>query len=266
MTDTALQDAAPSAPLVLSKRDGSLLVLTLNNPARRNALSMEMVEALHMAIREAEAPEVRAVILAHRGNVFSSGHNMKELVGASEEAIQATFARSAELMKALRRLPKPVIARVSGLASAAGLQLAASCDLLVASTEAGFQTPGVQIGLFCTTPMVPLARAVPPKKALEMLFTGRPVSAAEAERMGLVSRVVAPERLAEETLALARDIVQYSGDTLARGKAAFYEQLALSEDDAYAVACPVMSDNAASEDAQEGMSAFLEKRKAHFRS
>jgi enoyl-CoA hydratase/carnithine racemase len=197
--------------------------------------------------------------------VFSSGHDLRDLVGAGEEDVGALFAHSATLMERMHALPKPIIAQVQGLASAAGLQLAASCDLIVAAETATFQTPGVRIGLFCSTPMVPLSRAVPPKKALEMLFTGRPVSAQEAERMGLVNRVVPAERLAAATLELAEDIVQYSADTLGLGKRAFYRQLPLDEHAAYVVGREAMARNSQTEDAQEGMAAFLQKRPPRFR-
>lgn len=253
-------------PLVLRETRDGVAVLTLNHPARRNTLSYEMLDALEGALHDLASDDaVRAVILAHNGPVFSSGHDIKSIVGAGEAEVTAVFKRSAGLMQFIRQLPKPVIVQVSGLASAAGLQLAASCDLIVAAETATFQTPGVMIGLFCSTPMVPLSRAVPPKKALEMLFTGRRVTAHEAERMGLVSRVVPAPELARATMELAQEIIQYSAYTLGVGKQAFYSQLNLAEPDAYALACETMTRNALAEDGQEGMQAFLEKRPPRFK-
>ena len=170
---------------------------------------------------------MRAVVIAHSGPVFSAGNNIRELVGADQEAAAALFRLSSAMMGQIRNLPKPVIAQVEGLASAAGCQLAATCDLIVAAETAAFQTPGVMIGLFCSTPMVPLSRAIPTKKAMEMLLTGRPIDAHEAERLGLVNRVVPAERLADETLALAAEIIAYGAETIAMGKQAFYRQLPL---------------------------------------
>ena len=163
-------------------------------------------------------------------------------------------------MELIRTFPKPVIAEVQGLASAAGCQLVASCDLVVASKNAGFQTPGVKIGLFCSTPAVPLSRVIPPKKAMEMLLTGEPIAAEEAERVGLVNRVVDPERLSEETTSLARRIIAYSGETIGLGKETFYKQLPLNHEEAYQVAKEAMVKNNLMEDAKEGISSFLQKR------
>jgi enoyl-CoA hydratase/carnithine racemase len=236
-------------------------VLTLNNPARRNALSRAMLEALraHLA-RIAGDRQIRVVILRAEGPVFSSGHDLRELAEQTRADSAALFALCTEVMEAIRHLPQPVIAQVHGLATAAGCQLAASCDLVVASENASFATPGVKIGLFCTTPGVALCRAVPSKKALEMLLTGNPISAAEAERSGLVNRVVPPERLAAETMQLARQIAAASGSVVALGKRAFYEQLPLDRPAAYAAAQEVMVENAQAATAQEGIGAFLEKR------
>lgn len=248
--------------LVVLENSEGVATLTLNNPDKRNALSREMLEELHAQLHSLAGDDsVRVVIVASEGPVFSSGHNMKELVGVGHDEAEALFSLSASVMKFIQQMPKPVIARVAGLASAAGCQLVASCDLVMASDTASFQTPGVMIGLFCSTPMVPLCRAVPAKKAMEMLLTGRPIGAEEAERAGLVTRVVPAGRLVEETLALAREIAQYSRYTLAVGKEAFYKQLPLPVHEAYEVAKEAMTSNAIAEDAQEGMSAFLEKRK-----
>ena len=253
-------------PLVLSEIRERVAILTLNDPKKRNPLSKAMLEELSGRLREAETdPAVRAVILAHAGPVFSAGHNIRELVGAKREEAEALFRLSSGLMEQIHALPKPVIAQVEGLASAAGCQLAATCDLIVAAETAAFQTPGVMIGLFCSTPMVPLSRAIPAKKAMEMLLTGSTIDAHEAERLGLVNRVVPAERLAEETLALAVGIIAYSGETIAMGKEAFYRQLPLPLDAAYQLARETMTRNAMTEDAQEGMLAFLEKRPPVFK-
>lgn len=267
MTTVAMPEILKgSAPLVLCDQREGVATLTLNDPRKRNVLSRAMLEALQEQLNALrEDTSVRAVIIAATGPVFSSGHDMKELVGAELREAEALFAKSAQVMESARLLPKPVIAQVAGLASAAGCQLVASCDLVVAADTATFQTPGVMIGLFCSTPMVPLSRAVPAKKALEMLFTGRAIGAAEAERAGLVNRVVPADRLAEETFALAREIIQYSSYTLAVGKEAFYKQLPLSQSQAYEVGREAMARNAVAEDAQEGMSAFLEKREPHYK-
>ena len=253
-------------PLVLSDLREGVAVFTLNDPEKRNPLSKPMLEELSARLREAETdPAVRAVVIAHRGPAFSAGHNIRELVGAEREDADALFRLSSRLMEQIRTLPKPVIAQVDGLASAAGCQLAASCDLVMAAETATFQTPGVMIGLFCSTPMVPLSRAIPAKKAMEMLLTGRPIGAHEAERLGLVNRVVPVERLADETLALAAEIIAFSGETIGIGKQAFYKQLPLPLEAAYELARDTMTRNAMTEDAQEGMSAFLEKRPPIFK-
>jgi len=203
---------------------------------------------------------VGAVILRANGPVFSSGHDLREMIDASAEDQESLFHLCTEVMEAIRLLPKPVIAQVHGVATAAGCQLAATCDLVIGSEDATFATPGVKIGLFCTTPGVALSRAVGAKKAMEMLLTGTPISAHEAERAGLVNRVVPAERLAEETLKLARQIVAASAYTVGLGKRAFYEQLPLDRPAAYELAQRVMAENAQAPDAQEGMRAFLEKR------
>jgi len=256
------QTPDPAQPeLVLSERLDGVLRLTLNHPEKRNTFSMEMLAALKERLAEAEQDKaVRALIIAANGPVFSSGHNIKEFVGAEEERAREIIDLSSELMLGLRRLPKPVIAQVAGLATAAGCQLVAICDLVVASREARFQTPGVMIGLFCSTPMVPLSRAIPSKKTMEMLLTGEPISAEEAERLGLVNRVVSPEKLEEETLALARKIISFSGFTIGLGKKAFYEQLPLDLPAAFKIGKAAMVRNVVAQDGQEGMSAFLEKR------
>jgi len=255
-----------TTPVLREVLDG-VAILTLNHPEKRNALSRAMLDALraHLDWVAAE-PRVRAVIIRAVGPAFSAGHDLRELVDGREEDYTTLFARCTEVMEAIRTLPKPVIAQVHAIATAAGCQLAASCDLVVASEDATFATPGVRIGLFCTTPGVALARAVGPKKAMEMLLTGRPINAREAEQAGLVNRVVPADRLAEETMALARQIITASGYTLGIGKRAFYEQVPLDRPHAYEVASRAMVENALAPDAQEGMKAFLEKRPPKWRS
>jgi enoyl-CoA hydratase/carnithine racemase len=248
-------------PLVLCAVEDGIAFLTLNHPEKRNALSRAMLSALKEQLDRVAADErARVVVLRALGPVFSSGHDLRELVGGSRDEYEAVFALCTEVMETIRRLPKPVIAQVQGVATAAGSQLAATCDLVVASEDATFATPGVKIGLFCMTPAVALCRAVGTKKAMEMLLTGAPVGAREAERAGLVNRVVPADRLAEETRQLARQILTASRYTVGLGKRAFYEQLPLDHTGAYAVAQRVMVENALARDAQEGMRAFLEKR------
>ena len=249
-------------PAVLYDVVDGIAILTLNNPEKRNVLSREALDSLKTHLDAiARTPDVKAVIIRAVGPVFSAGHDLRELVDGREEEYRALFALCTDVMEAIRRLPKPVIAQVQALATAAGCQLAATCDLVVASENASFATPGVKTGLFCTTPGVALSRAVGPKKAMEMLLTGTPISAREAERAGLVNRVVPGERLEEETMALARQIIAASGYTLGVGKRAFYEQIALDRPRAYEVAEKVMVENTLAPDAQEGMRAFLEKRR-----
>jgi enoyl-CoA hydratase/carnithine racemase len=253
--------STPAAELLV-ETDGPVARLTLNRPERRNALSRALLAALEEALaRVAADPTVRAVVLAARGAAFCSGHDLGEMVGRPEEEYRELFVLCSRVMLGLRRLPQPVIARVHGTATAAGCQLVAACDLVVASDGATFATPGVKIGLFCTTPMVPLVRAVPPKAALEMLLTGQPISARRALELGLVNRVVPPEGLDGTVREYVDAILASSPLTVRLGKAAFYEQLALSEEEAYARAVGVMTDNALCRDAQEGMRAFLEKRR-----
>lgn len=235
--------------------------ITLNRPEKRNALSMnlmaEMVDLLKSIKKNAG---VKVVIIKAEGPVFSSGHDLSEMLGRDAVTYRSIFDVCTEMMQAIRNLPQPVIAQVQGMAMAAGCQLVATCDLAVAEQGARFATPGVRIGLFCHTPQVPVSRAVGRKRALEMLFTGRPISAEEAERYGLVNKVVPAERLAEETLGLAKHIAQASPLTLALGKQSFYSQIELEEEQAYRYAKEMMSLNAMTEDAQEGISAFLQKR------
>jgi len=236
--------------------------LTLNRPAARNALSEPLIVELQQALAAIDAdPSVRVVVLRASGPAFCSGHDLRELRSRSDRIWQlGLFRRCGDLMLAIVRLRVPVIARIHGMATAAGCQLVASCDLAIASDEARFATPGVNIGLFCSTPMVALSRAVGRKKALEMLLTGQALSAAEAAEAGLVNRVVGPNELDGEVAALAALIASKSSLSVGIGKEAFYRQLELDLPAAYAYTAEVMARNMASHDACEGIDAFLEKR------
>ncbi|HMG36984.1 MAG TPA: enoyl-CoA hydratase [Blastocatellia bacterium] len=248
--------------LLVETQDG-ISVVTLNRPERRNALSIGLMRELIACFQSIESDgDVRAVVLSAEGPAFSAGHDLRELVGGSLKEYRLVFDVCTDLMLIVQRIPQPVIAEVRGIATAAGCQLVATCDLAVAAEEATFATPGVRIGLFCTTPMVALTRAVGRKRALEMLMTGRPIDARTACEWGLVNKVVSAERLRAETLALATQIAEASPLTLSVGKQAFYSQIDLDQPKAYAYAKEVMSMNAMADDAQEGMSAFLAKRPA----
>lgn len=253
-------------PLVKYELLDQVAILTLSDPKRRNPLSRAMLLELNQSLAEAAGnPGVKAVLLCAEGPVFSAGHDLRELTGGDEAQCAAIINLCTEVMLAIRSLPKPVIAAVQGWATAAGCQLVATCDLVVAAEQAQFATPGVKIGLFCTTPGVALSRAIHPRKAMELLLTGQPIGAREAERLGLVNRVVAVEELMEAALALARQVISASSETLALGKRAYYEQLPLDLKDAYQVARLRMVENVMTPDAQEGMSAFLEKRAPKWR-
>lgn len=243
-------------------REGETAVLTLNRPERRNALSLELMLELISCLDDAGGnAAIRAVILAANGKVFSSGHDLTEMTGRPVDEYRRLFGVCTTLMETIQRIPQPVIAEVQGLATAAGCQLAATCDLVVASEDASFATPGVRIGLFCTTPMVALTRAVGRKRAMEMLLTGRAIDAVTAVDWGLANRVVASAELRSETLRLACEIAAASGFTVSLGKQAFYSQIDLDQPKAYAYAKEVMTLNSLAEDAQEGISCFLEKRR-----
>lgn len=255
---------APSGTVDVSVADG-IATITLANPKRRNPLSLvtmrELLAAVETLGRDAT---VRVVVLAALGPAFSAGHDLREMQCAGDEANVARFREifdaCVRVMSAMQAIPQPVIAEVAGVATAAGCQLVATCDLAVASTQATFATPGVKIGLFCTTPMVALTRAIGRKRAMEMLLTGDFIDAASAERWGLINRVVEPERLHDEVLALAKKIAGSSGFTVGLGKAAFYAQVDLDQAKAYAYAKEVMTVNALDADAREGIGAFLERR------
>ena len=241
-------------------KDG-IAVLTLTNPKKRNVLSSRTLAALEEWLDWiAKDPDARVVVIRSEGPVFSSGHDLNELVNGDEEDYTAVFDACTRVMEGIRLLPKPVIAQVQGLATAAGCQLVATCDIAVAADTAAFATPGVQIGLFCTTPGVAVARSVMPKKAMEMLLTGRPISAQEALDFGLISRIAPADELEEQVMDLAKQIASASAHTLALGKAAFYQQIEMDRPSAYQFASKVMVDNLQADDAKEGISAFLEKR------
>jgi enoyl-CoA hydratase/carnithine racemase len=246
---------------LLVETDAPVAIITMNRPERRNALSLalmeELIDCFH-AIKEQQ--DIRAVILAANGPAFSAGHDLSELIDRRIGDYRHVFDVCTELMTLIQSIPQPVIAEVQGIATAAGCQLVATCDLAVASEKSQFATPGVRIGLFCTTPMVALTRAIGSKRALEMLLTGSPIDGRTALEWGLVNRVVSPDRLREEALAFAQRIAEASPFTVSIGKQAFYTQIDLDQPKAYAYAKEVMSLNAMAEDAQEGMGAFLEKR------
>ena len=248
-------------------RSGGVRVLTLDDPATRNALSLEMLQALSNAVADAARNDaVRVLVIAAEGPAFSSGHDLKQLTGhrADDDAgrahFEATFAACSAFMQALVALPKPVLAAIEGMAAAAGCQLVATCDLAIAGAGARFLTPGVSIGLFCTTPMVGLMRNVARKHAMEMLLTGEPIDAQEAYRIGLVNRVVPQGAALREAIALAEKISARSAMTLATGKRAFYDSADRPMRDAYDCASRVMVENMLADDAAEGIGAFIDKR------
>jgi enoyl-CoA hydratase/carnithine racemase len=251
-----------SPPALLRHDQDGIATLTMNRPAARNALTMELMEKLDAALAEiAPDPAVHVVVLAGAGPAFCAGHDMREMRATpTREAYQAVFAQCSRLMQNIVALPKPVIARVHGVASAAGCQMVATCDLAVAGEAARFATPGVDIGLFCSTPMVALSRAVGRKAAMEMLLTGDMVDAHRARELGLVNRVVPDAELDLAVAALARQIAGKSPLTLAIGKQAFYRQAELDLAAAYALTAEVMTRNMLARDAEEGIDAFLEKR------
>jgi enoyl-CoA hydratase/carnithine racemase len=242
--------------------EGNIAVLTLNRPQRRNALSLALMQEMISCLNEIGSNrEIRAVVVAAAGKVFSSGHDLSEMVGRDINEYRRLFDVCTELMTRLQSIPQPVIAEVQGVATAAGCQLVASCDLVVASEQASFATPGVKIGLFCTTPMVALTRVIGRKRAFEMLVTGEAVDAKTAAEWGLVNRVVPAAELAAETRKLAARIAEASSLVMSIGKQAYYTQIDLDQAKAYAYAKEVMSMNALAADAQEGVSAFLGKRR-----
>lgn len=267
MTAQTARATAPPPPILLRETLDGVTLLTLNRPGARNSLSEGLIAELHAALQQIHGDaSVRALVIAANGPAFSAGHDMKELTARRSDADRGRgyFAEimnaCSAMMQAIVQLPKPVVAAVQGVATAAGCQLVASCDLAIASEAATFATPGVDIGLFCSTPMVALSRNVPRKQAMEMLLTGEPVGAARARDIGLVNHVVAVGTEREAAIALARKVALKSAYTVKLGKAAFYRQAEMSLADAYRFAADVMTENMMARDAEEGIGAFIEKR------
>ena len=267
MSAQTARAAAPQQQILLREKVGSIAVLTLNRPAARNSLSEALIAELHAALDEIrDDKSVRGVVIAANGPAFSAGHDMKELTARRSDGDRgrAYFSQlmnaCSAMMQAIVHLPKPVVASVQGIATAAGCQLVASCDLAVASEEASFATPGVDIGLFCSTPMVALSRNVPRKQAMEMLLTGEPVPAEQARAIGLINHVVPPGTEREAAISLAQKVALKSAYTVKLGKEAFYRQIEMSLADAYRYAAEVMTENMMARDAEEGIGAFIEKR------
>ncbi len=251
---------------LLVRRDGPAATITLNRPEKRNALSLELMEELIAALEAVSADrDVRAIVIEGAGPAFSAGHDLGEMVGRDAAFYEQLFDVCTVTMETVHRVAQPVIAKVHAMATAAGCQLVASCDLVVAAEEARFATPGVKIGLFCSTPMVPLSRAVGRKRALQMLLTGDPIDARTAADWGLVNLVVPAADLDAAVDALVEKIIRSSPLTVGIGKEAFYRQVDLDEHGAYELTRRVMMTNAEARDAQEGMTAFLEKRAPDWR-
>ena len=256
-----------SDDILLEERDGAVARLTLNRPTARNALSLAMLETLTAAITRLGAGRgIHVIVIAANGPGFCAGHDLKELTAARANPdwgrafFEQTMGKCAALMMSIVRCPKPVIAEVHGIATAAGCQMVASCDLAVASEDARFATPGVNIGLFCSTPMVALSRNVGRKAAMRLLLTGDLVSAEDARAIGLVSDVAAPSELTKTAMAMAAQIASKSPATLKIGKEAFYQQIEMALPDAYDFASNVMVANMLEPDAEEGIGAFIERR------
>ena len=264
--ETVATGAASAEPVLLRRDEAGIVWLTLNRPAQRNALSIALMAALQAELDAIAADKTaKAVVIAGAGPAFCAGHDLREMRGnPGRQHYETVFRQYSHLMLSIVKLPKPVIARVHGIATAAGCQLVASCDLAIAAEDARFATPGVNIGLFCSTPMVALTRAVGRKAAMEMLLTGDLVDAARARELGLVNRVAPVSRLDQEVTELARQIAGKSALTLAIGKEAFYRQAELGIAEAYAYASEVMTRNMLARDAEEGIDAFLEKRPARW--
>jgi enoyl-CoA hydratase/carnithine racemase len=270
MANTARQKARDDE--ILQRQDqGPVTLLTLNRPEARNSLSRELIAAVTGAVRAiGDTEAIRAVVLTGAGTAFSSGHDLKELTAHRNDRDRGraffaeTMGACAEMMLAIVHSPKPVIAAVNGIATAAGCQLVASCDLAVAADDARFATPGINIGLFCSTPMVALSRNVSRKAAMEMLLLGEMVGAEDAQRLGLVNRVVAPDRAVNEAVELGRQIASKPKRTLKIGKEAFYCQLEMPLEEAYRYASEVMVENMLDAEAEEGIGAFIGKRKPNW--
>ena len=251
---------------IIFEADGEIARITMNRPEKRNALSMAHMQELTSCLKAiGESREASVVVLAGSGAAFCAGHDLSEMIGRDPDFYRHIFDVCCELMETVQAIPQPVIAKVHGVATAAGCQLAATCDLVVAAEEARFATPGVKIGLFCSTPMVALSRAIGQKKAMEMLLTGDFISAEEALAEGLVNKVVPAEDLEAEIRKLAEKLTGASPLVIGVGKQAFYRQIEMPVEQAYAYTKEVMSFNASFADAQEGMCAFLEKRKPEWK-
>jgi enoyl-CoA hydratase/carnithine racemase len=249
---------------VHSQRHGEYVTVTLSNPAKRNALSLDVLLELTAAFEEIASTDALGVILAAEGPVFSAGHNFGEMKGASEVDALHLFTVCSNLMRTMHSIPQPIVARVHALATAAGCQLVATCDLAVAATSAGFAIPGGKGGLFCHTPLVAVARSLPPKRALEMAMTGDVISAQTALEWGFVNSVVDDSDLDDATMELLERACRGSRESKAIGKQAYYQQIGMNESDAYAFASAVMAQAVVSDVAQEGIAAFLEKRHPDF--
>jgi len=235
--------------------------ITLNRPEKRNALSLALMQELIAALREASTdPQTRAIVIGGAGPAFSAGHDLSEMIDRDEQFLDELFTTCTALMETIHELPQPVIAKVHGIATAAGCQLVAACDLAVAAEGTRFGTPGVKIGLFCSTPMVPVTRAVGRKRAMQMLLTGEPIDADTALDWGLINQVVPADQLDDAIERLTEAIARSSSYTVATGKRAFYDQVDRTEREAYEHTKQVMTENALAHDAQEGMTAFLQKR------
>jgi len=267
MTAIHLATAGTETGVLLREDAGGVATLTLNRPDQYNALSAALLAALQSALQDiADDPSVRVVVIAGAGKAFCAGHDLKEIHEHTEhDFAKEAFERCRSVMTGLTRLPQPVIARVHGPAYAAGCQLVAQCDLAVAATEARFATSGVNYGVFCSTPGVPLSRNIPRKLAMEMLLTGDPIDAATALARGLVNRVVPAKELDAELQRLAQSIIAKSAAVVAAGKKVFYEQAEKAMDQAYRDATAAMVDNVRSEDGREGIAAFAEKRKPRWK-
>jgi enoyl-CoA hydratase/carnithine racemase len=254
--------AAPNEPVLLRRDDGPVAVLTLNRPYAMNALSGELIDALHQEFdRLARDKAIRCVVIEARGRAFSTGHDLREVASSRDHAFHHDLlTRCSAMMMAIRALPQPVIAKVQAIATAAGCQLVAACDLAVASSDATFATSGINNGLFCGTPSVAVGRNVGAKRALDMLFTGQSIDAATALRDGLVSRVAPPDRLDHETMALAVHIAAQPPQQIAEGKAMFHKHMAMDVAQAYAYATEFMAGAIQSEDAKSGIDAFVNKK------
>ncbi|MBI1205418.1 MAG: enoyl-CoA hydratase [Rhodopseudomonas sp.] len=267
MTSQTARAIDPAATILLRETDGPVAILTLNRPNARNSLSMDLLAALAQALDDIAADkDVRAAVIAANGPAFCAGHDLKELTAqrgdadGGREFFRTTMLTCSEMMQKIVNLPQPVIAAVQGVATAAGCQLVASCDLAIAAAAAKFATPGVDIGLFCSTPMVALSRNVSRKHAMEMLLTGEMVPAARAAEIGLVNRVVPAGDELKAAVALAKQIAAKSAYTLKVGKQAFYRQAEMGLAEAYAYASGVMTENMMARDAEEGICAFIDKR------